>query len=82
MKKILISVSAAIALIGAAAVSHAVIERNSDSLLEQNVEALMQQEHAYGKCEERENECIGRCPHCGELVYANGHSGPAYDIRH
>ena len=55
---------------------------NFESVLNSNVEALLATEHATGSCMEIENDCIGRCPHCGELVIAYGHKGPAYDIKH
>ena len=41
MKKKIISIIVAIAAIGAAAVTSAVIKRNSNTILNQNVEALM-----------------------------------------
>lgn len=82
MKKIIISMSVVISLAGAAVVSAVVIKRNSNDILNQNVEALMQQEHASGKCEEREYDCVGYCLDCGALVYAANHKGPAYDIKH
>ena len=50
LKKKHISIIVAVAAIGAAAVSSVVIKRNSSTIFNQNVEALMEQEHASGKC--------------------------------
>ena len=48
MKKRIISIIVAIAAIGAAAVTSAVIKRNSNTILNQNVEALMDGEIIIG----------------------------------
>ena len=83
IKKRIISIVVAIATMGAAVVTSVVIKRNSNTILSQNVEALMEQEHTTGTCEEVEGACIGRCPGCGQLVEAMGiHHGPAKSINH
>lgn len=83
LKNSIISIVVAVAAIGAAAVTSVVIKRNSNTILSQNVEALMEQEHTTGTCEEVEGACIGRCPGCGQLVEAMGiHHGPAKSINH
>ena len=50
MTKKIISIIVAIAAIGAAAVTSAVIKRNSNTILNQNVEALMDGEQGTGIC--------------------------------
>ena len=83
VNKRMISIIVAIAAIGAAAVASAVIKRNSNTILNQNVEALMEQEHTTGMCEELEGACMGICPGCGQLVEAmGGHHGPVKSINH
>ena len=83
IKKRIISIIVAIVAMGATAVTSVVIKRNSNTILNQNVEALMEQEHTTGTCEEVEGACIGRCPGCGQLVEAMGiHHGPAKSINH
>ncbi len=58
----------------------AVIRINSNRLFLENVEALSQCESHWGQCEEKENECIGKCSVCGALIYAAGHKGPAFGL--
>ncbi len=83
MTKKIISIIVAVAAIGAAAVTSAVIKRNSNTILNHNVEALMEQEHAYGKCDNSNGQlCVGVCSDCGKLVYAEGYYGKGYDIHH
>lgn len=55
---------------------------NTDELLKLNVEAIAENEVQHtGNCYEQSGECSDRCPVCGELVYAKGHLGPAYNIK-
>ena len=82
-RKNILSLIVAIAAIGAAVVTSAVIKRNNGTILNRNVEALMEQEHAIGYCDDSySNECTGVCEDCGELVYASNHHGRGYDIHH
>ena len=67
----------------AASVSAFVLVRttNTDELLKLNVEAIAENKVQHtGNCREERNECMDYCPICGELVYADGHLGPAYNI--
>ena len=83
LKNSIISIVVAIATMGAAAVTSVVIKRNNNTILSQNVEALMEQEHAYGKCDNSTTSvCVGVCSDCGKLVYAEGYYGKGYDIHH
>ena len=83
LKKKHISILVAVAAIGAAAVTSVVIKMNSNTILSQNVEALMEQEYAYGKCDNSTTSvCVGVCSDCGKLVYAEGYYGKGYDIHH
>ena len=45
-----------------------------------NVEALTQCENHEGHCREDAGDCVGVCPECGELIWAKGHKGPAYNL--
>lgn len=55
---------------------------NTDELLKLNVDAIAENEVQHtGNCHEERNDCIDRCPICGELVIADGHLGPAYNIK-
>lgn len=77
--------SAAIALVMSAGVCVAVCQRSEKTLFEQNIEALMQQEHAFGGCDySSPNPCMGYCSDCGALVYAMGsqYTGEGYNIHH
>lgn len=45
-----------------------------------NVEALAQCENHEGHCKEYDGDCVGVCPQCGQLIWADGHKGPAYNL--
>ncbi len=45
-----------------------------------NVEVLSACENHSGFCREESGDCMGYCPICGELIWADGHKGPAYGL--
>lgn len=53
-----------------------------DSILEQNIQALAEQESGgiYGHCSEEGGACFYRCPNCNSLYEARGHGGGSYDM--
>ena len=56
---------------------------HNSNLFTQNIEALMEGEHAFGYCDESSSiVCVGVCSDCGELVFASGHHGKGYNIHH
>ncbi len=80
MKKNIIFAFVAVAALVSASVF--VRETNSEELLRLNVEAIADNGVSHeGRCREVEYECMGYCPICGQLFYAEGHKGPAYNIK-
>lgn len=71
MKKRIISIIVAIAAIGAAAVTSAVIKRNSNTILNQNVEALMDGEISVGDLCAYQPEEFCRYQDAFGIVYIN-----------
>lgn len=59
-------------------------DMTTNDVFEDNIEALAEseQQHAFGRCAETTDMCMGYCQDCGELVYAEGHRGPGFDIHH
>lgn len=53
-----------------------------DSILEQNVQALAEQESGgiYGHCSEEEGACLYVCSNCKAKYEAIGHAGGSYDM--
>ena len=83
MKKVKIF-TASLALVGAAVAGMVTLKKQStsDILFLRNIEVLAQTEgHTTGYCDENRNECMDFCPGCGNLVYADGHQGPARNLK-
>lgn len=53
-----------------------------DSILEQNIQALAEQESGgiSGHCAEKDGGCFYACPNCGALYEAVGHGGGSYGM--
>lgn len=53
-----------------------------DSILEQNVQALAEQESGgiYGHCSESGGACLYVCSNCRAVYEAYGHAGGSYDM--
>lgn len=82
-KRFLISVSLLAIAVSISVLFTVANKNDAEKFLDVNVEALMAQEHAYGKCNPvSSQECWGYCSDCGELVYASGYQGEGYDIHH
>lgn len=81
-KTILIIASASLLVLGSLAVAWSINRNASNTMFEANVEALAGgEEGIYGFCDETSPEpCMGRCPVCNQLIYAQGHYGPARDF--
>ena len=82
MKKTAVIIAGAVLLaLGSIAVAGSVSRNTGSTIFEDNVEALTNGESGiYGFCDERENDCMGKCPGCGQYVYAAGHKGPSRDL--
>jgi len=83
MKTKTILASLVLAVSVAAVALTAWVNRPTDSFFEANLEALASTETHSGHCASiSSNDCMVRCPVCGELIYADGWKGPAYGIVH
>ncbi len=83
MKKTAIIIAgAALLALGSIAVAGSIDRNSGSTIFEDNVEALANGESGiYGFCGETSPEpCMGRCPVCNQLIYAQGHYGPARDF--
>lgn len=80
MKKIVLFSSAAALFIGGVLAVESFNSTTDGELLKANVETLASSESHWGKCKNKENDCMSVCPECGELVYNGDHAGPAYGI--
>ena len=81
MKKIRFAVIAA-AILAAATITTVETIRNTNPLLDANVEALADTEYTvYGHCKKEINACLVICPNCNaQLISVPDLSGPAYDV--